>query len=225
MNALPGEDAMRALDALVPDPGIAAWHDQLARARDDQRIIHREVGYRHPDPGQLRRVLENAEPAKRRRPGGPRARSAAQNRLDRPLRQQRCVAPVLERGCLRLPHEAQEHLHGALVRRRRYACSQPMDVRPGHPQGIGLVGAVASDRRQRCPRRSRIPGRSSLSRRSHEGTIVVLYCTPWNRCCAERVRDRMSKLRSEATREIGALGRGTGERGWGQLRSAAARCG
>ncbi|MYK68329.1 MAG: hypothetical protein F4020_01800 [Gammaproteobacteria bacterium] len=66
LSALPGEDAMRALDALLSDPGIAAWHDQLARARDDQRVIHRDAGYRHPDLEQLHSALEDEEPANAR---------------------------------------------------------------------------------------------------------------------------------------------------------------
>ncbi len=54
---------MQALSALVSDPDLARWHAWLERARDDQRLLHRDAAYRHPNLDQLHRALANEQPA------------------------------------------------------------------------------------------------------------------------------------------------------------------
>ena len=63
LSALPGDDAMQALSALVSDPDLARWRARLKRARDDQRILHRDAVYRHPNLDQLQRALADERPA------------------------------------------------------------------------------------------------------------------------------------------------------------------
>ena len=63
LSALPGDDAMQALSALVSDPDLARWHARLERARDDQRVLHRDATYRHPNLDQLHRALADEQPA------------------------------------------------------------------------------------------------------------------------------------------------------------------
>ncbi len=63
LSALPGDDAMQALRALVSDPDLARWHARLERARDDQRLLHRDAAYRHPNLDQLHRALADEQPA------------------------------------------------------------------------------------------------------------------------------------------------------------------
>ena len=63
LASLPGDDALQALDSLVSQPDLVHWRDQLVRARDDQRVVHREAAYRHPDLEQLHRALKDQEPA------------------------------------------------------------------------------------------------------------------------------------------------------------------
>ena len=63
LASLPGGDALQALDSLVSQPDLVHWRDQLVRARDDQRAVHRDAAYRHPDLEQLHHALRNQEPA------------------------------------------------------------------------------------------------------------------------------------------------------------------
>ena len=63
LSALPGDDAKQALSALVSDPDLARWHARLERARDDQRVLHRDAAYRHPNLDQLHRALADERPA------------------------------------------------------------------------------------------------------------------------------------------------------------------
>ena len=63
LASLPGNDALQALDSLVADPALAHWHDHLERARDDQRVVHRDAAYRHPDLDHFHRALKDGEPA------------------------------------------------------------------------------------------------------------------------------------------------------------------
>ena len=63
LAAKPGADASAALEALTSDPRLAVWRDALARARDRQRVVRRDAGYRHPDVDRIRRTLENGQPA------------------------------------------------------------------------------------------------------------------------------------------------------------------
>ena len=46
-----------------PDPALARWRDRLERARDDQRVIHRDAAYRHPNLEQLHHTLADRQPA------------------------------------------------------------------------------------------------------------------------------------------------------------------
>ena len=63
LASLPGDDALQALDSLVSQPDLVHWRDELVRARDDQRAVHRDAAYRHPDLEQLHRALKDQEPA------------------------------------------------------------------------------------------------------------------------------------------------------------------
>ncbi len=63
LASLPGDDALQALDSLVSAPDLIHWRDHLERARDDQRVVHRDAAYRYPSLQQLHRALQNLEPA------------------------------------------------------------------------------------------------------------------------------------------------------------------
>ncbi len=63
LASLPGDDALQALDSLVADAGLVHWLDHLEQARDDQRVVHRDAAYGHPDLGQFNRALKEGEPA------------------------------------------------------------------------------------------------------------------------------------------------------------------
>ena len=63
LSSLPGDDATRALEELSSDAWLAKWRDFMERARDWQRVIHRDASYQHPDIEQVRRTLSNGAPA------------------------------------------------------------------------------------------------------------------------------------------------------------------
>ena len=63
LSSLSGEDASQASDTLVSEPALARWRDRLERARDDQRVLHRDAAYRHPNLDQLHRALADGKPA------------------------------------------------------------------------------------------------------------------------------------------------------------------
>ena len=63
LAASPAKDASDALDSLRANPVLARWRDVLSRASDDQRVIRRDSGYRHPDIGQVCRTLNGGSPA------------------------------------------------------------------------------------------------------------------------------------------------------------------
>ena len=63
LGAIPSEDASRALAALMDEQGLGKWSNFIERVRDDQRVLHREATYTHPDLEQLRRVLDDGAPA------------------------------------------------------------------------------------------------------------------------------------------------------------------
>ena len=63
LSALPGEDAARTLAILIADRSLSKWSDYIERARNDQRVLHRETTYSYPVLEQLRRVLDDGEPA------------------------------------------------------------------------------------------------------------------------------------------------------------------
>lgn len=58
-----GNAAGDALNRLVGDPALYAWHDVLSRARDSQRVVRRDADYRHPEIEQVCRTLDSGNPA------------------------------------------------------------------------------------------------------------------------------------------------------------------
>ena len=52
-----------ALDELSSDTALSSWHAILDHARDRQRVLRRDAGYRHPDAAQVRSTLRNGPPA------------------------------------------------------------------------------------------------------------------------------------------------------------------
>ena len=63
LAASPGKEASTALENLLADPELSDWQDGLSHARDAQRVIWRDAGYRHPDIEQLCRTLKGGIPA------------------------------------------------------------------------------------------------------------------------------------------------------------------
>ena len=63
LSALPGEDAAHALARLVDNPSLSKWSAYLERARDDQRVLHREATYSYPNLESLHRVLSDEDPS------------------------------------------------------------------------------------------------------------------------------------------------------------------
>lgn len=59
----PSPEASEMLKDLTEDEAVPAWQDELRRAREAQRIVRRDEGYRHPDLDQVCRTLRGAEPA------------------------------------------------------------------------------------------------------------------------------------------------------------------
>ena len=57
------EDAIAALGRLLGDKTLSHWHDVLSRAQDEQRVIHRDATYRHPDIEQICWNLQGGMPA------------------------------------------------------------------------------------------------------------------------------------------------------------------
>ena len=48
-------DAALALDALVDNEALSMWRVLLERVRDQQRVIHQDPSYQHPDLEQVRK--------------------------------------------------------------------------------------------------------------------------------------------------------------------------
>ena len=63
LESMPDQDATHALEVLTTDPALSRWRGQLERARDTQRVIHRDAAYRHPSVEQVRSTLSNRSPA------------------------------------------------------------------------------------------------------------------------------------------------------------------
>ena len=63
LASLTSGDATIALDALVDDEALSKWRFLLERVRDQQRVIHRDASYQHPDLEQVRQTLSNSAPA------------------------------------------------------------------------------------------------------------------------------------------------------------------
>jgi len=51
------------LDNLARNHALSAWRVELRRAREAQRAVRRDHGYRHPGADEVRRTLRGAEPA------------------------------------------------------------------------------------------------------------------------------------------------------------------
>ena len=63
LAASPAREASAALDGLLEDGGPTRWRGVLSPARDSQRVIRRDAGYRHPDVEQVCRTLNGDAPA------------------------------------------------------------------------------------------------------------------------------------------------------------------
>lgn len=59
----PTEEAGAALAGLASETKLPRWRPYLLRARDDQRVVRRDVVYRHPDIEQICRTLDDGPPA------------------------------------------------------------------------------------------------------------------------------------------------------------------
>ena len=63
LAASPTREASAALDRLLEDGGPSRWRGALLPARDAQRVIRRDAGYRHLDVEQVCRTLNGGSPA------------------------------------------------------------------------------------------------------------------------------------------------------------------
>ena len=63
LAVLPNEEAGVVLQALVSDPALSRWRNELTQARDDQRVLRRDAVYRHPDVEQVCATLDDGPPA------------------------------------------------------------------------------------------------------------------------------------------------------------------
>ncbi len=63
LSVSPDRLAGAALAALLSDAGLARWRDVLSQARDAQRVIRRDAGYRHPGIEQVCKTLSDGAPA------------------------------------------------------------------------------------------------------------------------------------------------------------------
>ena len=63
LASLTGADAALALETLVRDEALSKWRFLLERVRDQQRVIHRDASYQHPDLEQVRQTISNRAPA------------------------------------------------------------------------------------------------------------------------------------------------------------------
>ena len=59
----PSDDAGAALEALASDESLVQWRDELLYERNQQRVIHRDAAYRHPEIEQVCRTLNDGPPA------------------------------------------------------------------------------------------------------------------------------------------------------------------
>ena len=59
----PAQEASDALESLHADTALSRWRDVLAHAKDTQRVIRRDAGYRHPKIDQICRTLNGGTPA------------------------------------------------------------------------------------------------------------------------------------------------------------------
>ncbi len=59
----PSDDAGAALEALASDESLVQWRDELLHERNQQRVIHRDAAYRHPEIEQVCRTLNDGPSA------------------------------------------------------------------------------------------------------------------------------------------------------------------
>ena len=57
------QDASKALNELLANPELALWHDILLQAYENQKIVCRDAGYRHPNIEQICQTLQGGLPA------------------------------------------------------------------------------------------------------------------------------------------------------------------
>ncbi len=63
LAACPAREASDALAGLLEDESLSQWNDVLSRAQDEQRVIRRDAGHRHPDIAQICKTLGGGTPA------------------------------------------------------------------------------------------------------------------------------------------------------------------
>ena len=63
LAACPAKEASDALAKLLEDESLSQWHEVLSRRKDEQRVIRRDAGYRHPDIEQVCQTLKGGTPA------------------------------------------------------------------------------------------------------------------------------------------------------------------
>ena len=59
----PTADAGAALESLASEESLHRWSDELVHARDRQRVVRRDVAYRHPEVEEVCRTLNDGPPA------------------------------------------------------------------------------------------------------------------------------------------------------------------
>ena len=62
LAACPAKEASDALARLLEDESLPQWREVLSRAQDEQRVIHRDTWYRHPDIDEVCQTLDGAAP-------------------------------------------------------------------------------------------------------------------------------------------------------------------
>ena len=63
LGSEPGDEAQWALVSLVDHPGLEDWHPHLTWALEEQRVIHRDASYDHPNIEQVQDTLNDGPPA------------------------------------------------------------------------------------------------------------------------------------------------------------------
>ena len=63
LGSEPGDEAKQTLARLVKDPELEGWGPYLERALEEQRVIHRDASYDHPDIEQVQYTLGDGPPA------------------------------------------------------------------------------------------------------------------------------------------------------------------
>ena len=63
LGSEPGDEAKLTLARLVEDPELEGWRPYLERALEEQRVIHRDASYEHPDIEQVQYTLSDGPSA------------------------------------------------------------------------------------------------------------------------------------------------------------------